>query len=282
MTTPVDMTPQPPQRRRLRPAPAGAGPIIGKQLKALPTGVFLYGEPYTLKSVQEVFSGESGGIQTIRVYEGDPETIRTDLRDQLRADGIRYRFDDSMPGRIEVYRDEAITGDGGTTITSSAVECWDLDWTEVNVRLSYAPPFRVSGAVEMAVLRAERFIDGFDPDRDPPWATIDFNTWYSGTKANDYRDKRAAGLTDWQVFRPILIHRLTEATSGDVQASNVGINQTWKIAPNSALNKLGDLKAWQFRKLPARKTLWNGKVSLEQRYDGAESWDADLYPPYSA
>lgn len=268
------MTPQPPQRRAVRP-PRAAPP------KALPAGVILYGAPYTLRSVVEVFSGEAGGIQTIRTYEGDPETIRTELRDQLKIDGIRYRFDDSMPGRIEVYRDEEIDGDGGSTLFSSVVECWDLDWSEVNVRLSYAPPFRVAGVVEMAVLRAEKYIDGFDPEKDPPWQSIDFDDWYTGTKANLYRDKRAAGVTDYQIFRPVLIQRITQATSGDVQASNVGINQVWQIAANSTLNKLGDLAAWSFRKLPARKTLWQGKVSLEQRYEGAASWDADLYPPYS-
>lgn len=282
MTTTVDMTPKPPRLRAKRAAASAVVPKIGTAPKALPTGVVLYGKDYTLSSIVEVFSGVAGGIQTVRTYEGDPETIRTELRDELRADGIRYRFDDSMPGRIEVYRDEAIEGDGGSTIISTPVETWDLDWVEVNVRLSYAPPFRLeSGKVDIGVLRAEKFIDGFDPDRDPPWSSIDFNTWYSSTLANSYRDIRAEGTTDWQVFRPVLIHRITEATSGAVEASNVGINQVWRVNPNSSLHKLGSLAGWQFRKLPARKTLWNGKVSLEQRYDGAEYWNAVLYPPYA-
>jgi len=267
MTTPNQITPK-------------AGAVL-RSPPSLPSGVVLYGQEYTKEYVEEIYSGASGGIQTIERYRGDPSAISI-LKDQLRKDGIRYRFADVIPGELEVYRDEQIGGDGGATVYSYIVETWDLDWVEVNVRLAYAPLFQSAGVVDMGVLRTERYIDSFDPDTSTPWQSIDFNARYTSTLANTYRNKRAAGITDWQIFRPVLIQRLTAATSAELAASNVGINQVWRVSPHSTLNKLGDLKSWSFRKLPARKTLWAGKVTVEQRYDGAGSWDPDLYPPYTA
>ena len=248
--------------------------------KALPEGVILYGQDVTLESQTENFNGRASGIQTVDSYAGDPAAIR-ELRDRFIEEDIRYRYSANVPGRIEVYRDEQIDGDSGSTTLSKVVETWDLDWVQVNVRASFAPCFRAGTAVEMAVLATERFIDSYNPETDTPWQSIDFNTKYSGARANLYRDARALGVEDYETFRPVIIQRISAASTAEIAASNTGINKVWKVDPKSSLNKLGNLSEWQFRKLPARKSTFDGKISIEQRWDGATLWEPNMYPLYN-
>lgn len=235
-----------------------------------------FGGSLTLSETTENYGGQNQGIQTVETWQGTREAVEA-KRDEMRVQGIRYSWSDKTPGQLIVYRDDSVDGNNGQNSDAVISEIWNLDWETVDLLAQYAPVFTPGGVLDSGVLECSR-------DFDDPYLHQGRNitTHNYGTLGNKYRDKRMVGIDTYRTYRPILTQRILQATAGKVQASNVGVNKVWRINPKAALNKLGDLSAWSWLKLPARKDMVLGKIELSQQYSGAESWDSDFYPPYAS
>lgn len=239
----------------------------------------IFGPDTILEGEEENFGGSAQGVQTIQHYTFTSRAAALAAKAQLPESGTRYSYNKKFPDQLTVYRDDTITGDGGISQDVAIVETWDLDWQEERVELMYATFFTKDsgGKVPHEVRLAAKKFSNTDP-----YDTDDLTTFDFGSElANKYRDKRLAGIDQYPLYRPILRQRILQATAGNVRASNAGINMVWEINPKSKLNALDDLSVWQWRKLPATKQAVKGKVEICQQYEGADEWDADLYPPYS-
>lgn len=263
--------------RRGRPINPGAPKAMPPPMATTLTGVIIYGQTVTLVDQTERFDGYAGGIQTVSQYKGTPAEIAA-LREACLLNGTRYEFARGVPDMIAIYSNDVITGDP-TTENPYVTETWDLDFSEATGRLSVAPLFNVDDATALAVKKTEKAID----DGSVNGVAIDifaynFQTAFGLAACNTYRDYRLVTWGDtYPISEPILIQRISQATTGQARASLAGVNTIWKVNPNSTLNKLGDLTGYQWLKKPARKTLIGGRVSLEQRYLGRTTYPAALF-----
>lgn len=254
-------------------------------LKTLPYGIVWYGDEYILTSQEENFDGAGGGVQTVSTYVGQPDAI-LELRATFLLAGTRFRFSRNVPSEITSYIDDTYDSGAPGTNNARAEEVWNLTWAENSRRLSTAPAFNTSTAVTQAIAKTEYSID----NKQLPDGTVitnvftyDFNAAFpgAGTLPNAYRDARLLSTVgdSWVDRYPILVQRISQATTGQNQASLDQVNKIFSIDPKSSLNKLGNLTGWQWLKTPAEKDLFGGKITITQRYIGATSYPT---PPFQA
>ncbi len=206
------------------------------------------------------------GYSTVLSYRGSAANVDGVITELIAA-RVRFRVVGGSGASAKSLEVEIPDGiDVGGATAPQIEESWDLDWTELDRPLRLHPRY----------LSEKTNIEKVEADIANGKLTATTN--YGSSLANEYRDKRLAGVESYRAYAPVLTHSLTAASRAAVAASCSGVGSVQAIAPNSQLHKLGDtVGLYQWLKLPAKKRLENGRISIVQTYLGAIQWDQHLY-----